>query len=286
MILLVAGLVSHANRYHSHNQTNHDAGHEQAELAPDSVVPDAVTQETTANDRQEARDEADLAAQLRMAGAAQKTFYVGLLSTFLLAATVVFAGLAWHAAADGAKAAWNSVETARDIGQAQSRAYLHVPAARIAAMSTGNALAPPSFYAYITIKNEGTTLAKKVEVFYKLALDYRDYDRTVWSLDDPRRVFIPNIAGGQSPEWILGPHLNGYRERMKLENAKVPTVLGAKLHFRVWGEVHYSDIHHRRFKSAFQFETVFPAIEESKMLGSSVNLPVFEEVEDEKQAKD
>tara|TARA_R110000868_G_scaffold59658_2_gene183091 strand:+ start:1646 stop:2332 length:687 start_codon:yes stop_codon:yes gene_type:complete len=190
------------------------------------------------------------------------------------------------AAVDAAAAAWKTEKTTRDMGQAQSRAYVHAPAARIVSRSTGNALAPPSFYAFLKVKNEGTTLAKKVEIFYKFALAYPDYDRVIWPLDKPRRVYIPNIAGGQAPEWTLGPPLNTLRDIMNKENAKSVTALGAKLHLRVWGEVRYSDIHHCRFKSAFQFETAFPSIEESNLLGSSVHLPVFEEIEDKEDKKD
>lgn len=283
LMLIGAGSVSHAHRYHSKAKVAHKPSTSQIQELSLFTGPSSSAEKQTAEDHKEAREEADLAAQLRMAVAAQNTVYVGLLTLALLGLTVYYARKAWEAAADGTRAAWKSEDTARNIGQAQSRAYIHVPIASIVELGSANAFATPNWYARLGIKNEGSTPAKNVEVHYSFALIEREYEGTVWPLENLKKRFVPNIAPGQTLDWLLTPSLNTRRLQLTEENEKVVTILGSRLHLRVWGEVRYSDIHHRRFASAFQFQSIYSEIEKGVMTASLINLHVFEEVKAKSQ---
>ena len=189
--------------------------------------------------------------------------------------------VATEAAKSAAGAAWKTEETTRETGQAQSRAYVHVPTATLSKRVSQNVFAQPDYYSVLHIKNEGATLANRVEIFFQMGLEYYEYDSTEWTLSEPKRKLLRNVAPGQQMEWPVFPLLNKMRERMNEENEKVPTVLGNRLHFRVWGEVRYSDVHRRRYRSAFQFQSFFPQIEEGVLNASAVHLPVFEELKEE-----
>lgn len=165
LLLLVAGVVSHANRYHSQN--NEYATQSKASPSPGSLVPETVPKAASAESRKEYREEADLAAQLRMAASAENAFYVSLLSFFLLAATVIFAGLAWKAAERSVDAAKDTVEETRRIGEAQVRAYLNYSAPLF---MLGNAL-----QFHFKISNSGHSPASRFAVT-RLSVDVDVFD--------------------------------------------------------------------------------------------------------------
>lgn len=113
LMLLAAALVGHANRYHgNHSNSGNQSAHQaQSPMAPSG--PSGPSEQPSAEERREAREEADLAAQYRMARAAENAVYISAFALLGLALTVHFARKAWLAAQASAKADNEALELTR-----------------------------------------------------------------------------------------------------------------------------------------------------------------------------
>lgn len=325
LVLLVAGLVSHANRYHSNTANGGQTSTRQLPEAPLFAGPGGGAQQASPEEREEARKEADVAAQLRMAAAAENAVYVSFLALFGLAATIFYARRAWEAARDSAKAdnealkltrtqltearasadiqadrsrqqldamrdsakaAWANAEATRQVSEKQARAYVHSINAEIIVWPVYNALSgePNDFVCSLKIENVGQTIAKRVEVLYCLATGFKDETFEVRPMISPDRQLIPNLAPGQSPDVSIYSRrfLRPMSKELDAYN-KAPsmTILSPKKHLHFWGEVCYSDIYGKRHRSGFQYVSKDPEINAGPMLNVTLDLPAFEEIEEE-----
>lgn len=124
LMLLAAGLVNHQRTYHE------VGGNRETTASYEAQDPSRFSGYKNPKDVAAAIDgerdflSEDLSAQKSMARAAWAAFAISVAGLLGLGFTVVFAALAWNAAADGAKAAWKAEESARKMGMAQVRAYL------------------------------------------------------------------------------------------------------------------------------------------------------------------
>lgn len=279
-MLLAAGLVGHATRYHSSNQAQRNSEAHQTDRSVDASVPYLISDETDANARKERREEADLAAQTRMAAAAEKTFYVGFASLVLLFATVVFAGLAWHAAAKGADAAWKTEETSREIGQKQSMAYVFSSRAEYKMQDPeAKTLLSRDADFYIYVKNIGQTVAKDVElgISWEGVTPERFFSAPNFNIAQPRTP-VRNIAPNEEVQVFVNSGA------IELFNALVAS---GKLEqtVRIWGTIWYRTVYKKRFKSQFAFYILPVEYDHKKsplpmFSPPAIRLEAFEEVAD------
>lgn len=297
-MLLMAGLVSHANRYHSDSNNSGQTGTPELQKPPLFAGPGGRTEQPSPEDRQEAREEADVAAQLRMAAAAENAVYISFLALFGLLATVYYAWRAWRAAQKSADAdeaalvqarlatvaAFKAEQTTREIGQKQSRAYLIVTGARLEEWPFFNAFSKdgPDHAFQIDIRNIGQTIAKKVTIKFCIKVGEKRETFSVREIVDPASQDISNIVPGQeSPFWIYSL-LKKWKQQTEAHNASL-TVLEPKWHIHFWGEVHYTDVFGRRHRTGFQYVTPDRDIEKFALVNVTLDLPICEELEEDEK---
>ena len=309
-MLLAAGWVSHANRYHS--------------SAP--VVPDvSFGQEPTEDGRENSETSADLQAQQSMAGAAWAAVWVGVGGLIGLVFTVRYALLAWKSAEKSAKAdndaldltrtqlneartaaedqsriaaeqiaamkssadaAWALADNTLQVNQKRARAYVHATKAAVKDWPYKNALAedPSDFYVALTIENFGQTIAKKVTIVHCSAAGFRKDTNTPRAIEDPIFQMVSNLAPGQTQEFALHRRLQirkQLRQIKEFNEADTQTFLSDQYHLHLWGEVQYLDIYGKRHRTAFQYVSLFGDIAERPLIAPTLDLPAFEEMPDE-----
>jgi hypothetical protein len=289
-MLLAAGLVGHANRYHNVQSNSSERSANQTQSFVPFSGPSGLAKQPSAEDRKEAREEADLAAQERMAAAASSTVYIGALTLFLLSLTVFYAHKAWKAAAqangaaaDGAKAAWASEKSAREIGQKQSMAYVHgtkffVPARlELDNDEIVNAMTNYAARLKMTLSNVGQTIAKEVYVEFELCDETASESSKFRELRNPVIVPIANIAPGQNPEIELLRDLrNAFLDSDKSDDRH-------RFGFRTLrGMIIYDDVFNNTYRTAFLVATFFDTDirtapkEEIEYHALAANLPAYE----------
>lgn len=315
-MLIAAGLVGHANRYH--NQSGHHSGNSESSTALGAVMPEPIPQPETAEARKEAREEADLAAQTRMAVAAENAFNISIVSAFLLAAAVAFAGLAWLAAkasadadnealeltrtqlkearedaaalaelqntqietaVDAAKAAWANEKTAREIGQKRASAYVHAVSMtfRPPKLSQSATLLEQVESLTINFENIGQTVAKNVIVLYKIKVGAATGMWSYQEPDDTTPSRISNIAPNQKTGAISTITIP--------ENTFVDSYPEEEQMVFVTGSVRYSDVFGQRYRTTFKFWIFRKAHRWEEPLTVNVMAvkgPAFEAVEQQK----
>lgn len=283
-MLLLAGLISHANRYHL-----------ESPASVGMISPNMdVSQEPAQSSQQQAYDEADLQAQQSMALAAW--FAVAVSGTGLvgLLFTVRYALFAWKAAQKSADAdeaalvqarlatvaAYKNEKTAREIGQKQSMAYLYATGASIAPWPFRNALSglPEEHHCVLHLSNIGQTMAKRVEIYYCFGIDTQVAAAHPKILQKPFKISFSNVAPSQTADAKVYKVLTPWKKLIAKESATA-TIIGTKDYFHFWGEIHYSDVFDVRHRSAFQFVTVYNRIDTGDMISLSAHLPIFEKLE-------
>lgn len=293
LMLLLAGLISHANRYHL-----------ESPASVGMISPNVdVSQEPAKSSQQQAYDEADLQAQQSMALAAW--FAVAVSGTGLvgLLFTVRYALFAWKAAQKSADAdeaalvqtrlatmaAFKTEESTREIGQKQATAYLYAASANVPVRQTlthgvDNALLSAlqkRAMLSVKLRNIGQTMAKNVYLKFELCDERKGAWEVHRELNGFKSLRTSNIAPGQDFDVII------YQDILKdiRESAASEDRLKYPLQMRTLrGDIIYEDVFTNIFRTAFIFVLFYNITkeeapeEEMPCLLMPNNAPAFEKV--------
>ena len=241
--------------------------------------------------RGEYRAEKDLEAQQWMARWAMVTGIATGVTVILVLLTLIEANETAKAAVDAGKAAWASEQTARDVGQKQSMAYVHAIDARIPKRSnpdepTLNALSGlETARLVVQFENIGETVAKDIEVHFGL-FDEKFSNVQYREIEYPNKREFSNIAPGQKPEFEIISDLPTAIEKSEQIDGVTRGVTLRLLR----GEIRYSDVFGNQFRSAFLYLVMFGIgmkigmKEDAPCFGLFAKMPAFELIERTKQS--
>jgi hypothetical protein len=176
------------------------------------------------------RAEQDLAAQLVMAKAARQMFWVGvaenvitLAGVLLVLATLIYTRHAAKAAQAAVTEAKEATKAAREIGEAQVRAYLHCEGAKFFILTGG------IFSCHPKIRNTGQSPAKNIRIEASCRMSRETggvplLSRTYWECEREYCV-VPPISAQQSESGNLNfPAITGVDDRSLLEDFRYLSV--------------------------------------------------------------
>lgn len=199
------------------------------------------------------QDAYDLKAQQDMAKWALLMLIVTGVGVVFVAMTLSASQKMLLEAKDATKAAWVSGNSAREIGQKQCAAYVHVTRAYIPKkeIPTLNALAGMGEKAAIVIefKNIGSTIGKNISI--KFGLFDEPVNGAVYrSMSYPREISAPNVAPGQQSQFPIIADLDQIIDESRC-NQNGDNDGGE---FRLLrGELFYDDVFGNTFRTAFIF---------------------------------
>lgn len=205
LILMAAGLVSHANRYHPNSDGSRQTSPNQLQDSSHFSGQSSGAEQPTPEQRKEAREEADILAQYRMAAAAEKAVYVSALALFGLGFTVFYARRAW-------KSATTANASFVDASDKQLRAYVSAKViAKNSAVSIDLSQSQPVMAKIgisLDVVNFGNTPAKNVRLrsVVKMA-PWPTSEESVPSVSDQTILNGPTINPGES--WPLNLGVKG-----------------------------------------------------------------------------
>ena len=253
LMLLAAGSVSHANRYHSDHHSQHQPGANQAQSSVPLAGPSSLGEQPSADDRKYAREEADLRAQQGMVGAAWTGVVISGFALAALLVTIHFARMAWLAAKDSAKADNDALELtrtqlmeARDTAEVQSRAYCLIDGTDVRRIPTTKEkslsdLEPFELELLAASKNTGQTPAFDVGIIATIFFGAED-DLKAKTIRDSRARSI--IGPGQSVHFER-------RTKDGLTNAKIKEFVAKGCTLWLKGTITYTDVYGDVWQYAF-----------------------------------
>ena len=289
LMLLCAGLVSHADHYHA-NRQNYEYNEPNAvEAAPPFLRPSSGAKAIARETNEQPGYDPDLRSQERMADAAWAAVYSSL---FLIGLTIHFARMAWLAAKESAAAdnaaleltrtqlsearlaaseqadqmnrqVWATQDTARaaqrhamitqDVAARQSRCYIE-PIGGTFIRPDPETATLLTDYSKIEIKcvNHGSSIGKEIYCLYEV--EVIDLDNRTGTLG--WREFEPELKSGHpnvapKSDFSISLELNAVQrvEEVPYDGRSLVLVRGA---------VYYRDVFDEEFRSGFVLLALFP----------------------------